>query len=137
MVNRHKLLFGKKSLHVPESQKRKIWLDVQAKVNAIGVTQRSIGYLRKCWYGMRLRSKDKLATRLAEAKKTGGGTSTVSEYSPLEELVESTLQPESISGVADIDSSDTPNTRQGKKHAKSALTHYQVNYTLRNAPITK
>ncbi|XP_078501910.1 uncharacterized protein LOC144756185 [Lissotriton helveticus] len=114
MVKGHELLFSKKSLHIPQSEKHKIWLDIQTKVNAIGVTQRSIGDLRKRWYNMRSRDKDKVANRLANAKKTGGGPSSKPASTLLEDLVESTLQPESSSGVADIDSSARPNTRQGE-----------------------
>lgn len=114
MVCSHELLFGKKALRVPESRKRRIWLDIQEKVNAVGVTQRTVEELRKRWYDMRQRSKEKVAARLAEANKTGGGTSTATDSTPHEELVESTLLPESVSGVADIDSSDPASTSQAQ-----------------------
>ncbi|XP_078503471.1 uncharacterized protein LOC144762189 [Lissotriton helveticus] len=108
MVPNHEILFGKKSLKVPESRKRRIWEDIQHKVNAVGVTPQSAEDLRKCWYDLRQRSKEKLAARLEQSKPTGGGTSSVSDSTPLEELVEGTLQPESVGGVADLDSSDQP-----------------------------
>ncbi|XP_078533666.1 uncharacterized protein LOC144819794 [Lissotriton helveticus] len=57
---------------------------------------------------MRLRSKEKLVARLEQSRITGGGTSSASDSTPLEELVEGTLQPESVGGVADLDSSDQP-----------------------------
>ncbi|XP_078524907.1 uncharacterized protein LOC144797982 [Lissotriton helveticus] len=112
MVSNHELLFGRKSREVPESRKRRIWEEIQHKVNAVGVTPRSVEDLRKRWYNLCLRSKEKLAARLEQSRITGGGTSSVSDCPPLEELVEGTLQPESVGGVADLDSSDQ--TASGK-----------------------
>ncbi|XP_078501330.1 uncharacterized protein LOC144755859 isoform X2 [Lissotriton helveticus] len=106
MVPNHELLFGKKSLKVPETRKRRISAEIQQKVNAVGVTHRSVDELRKRWYDLSQLSKEKLAARLEQSRHTGGGTSTVSDSTPLEELVEGTLQPEIMMGMADQDSSD-------------------------------
>ncbi|XP_078538634.1 uncharacterized protein LOC144823731 [Lissotriton helveticus] len=114
MVCSHELLFGKKALWAPESRKRKIWLDIQGKVNAVGVTPCMVEELRKRWYDMRQRSKEKVAARLTEANKTGGEKSSATYSTPHEELVESTLLPESVSYVADIDSSDPATTSQAQ-----------------------
>ncbi|XP_078533476.1 myb-related transcription factor, partner of profilin-like [Lissotriton helveticus] len=106
MVCNHEDLFGKKALKVPDSRKRKIWLEIQEKVNSVGVTTRSTDEIKKRWYDLRLRSKERLADRIKEANKTGGGTSAVDQPTPHEELIESTLLPECVSGVATIDSSE-------------------------------
>ncbi|XP_078542264.1 uncharacterized protein LOC144827989 [Lissotriton helveticus] len=92
-------------------RKRRIWADIQAKVNALGVTHRVVDVLRKRWYNLRQRSKEKLAARLEQSRHIGGGSSTVPDSTPLEKLVEGTLLPESVTGVADLDSSDQPASR--------------------------
>ncbi|XP_078503560.1 uncharacterized protein LOC144762291 [Lissotriton helveticus] len=106
MACNHELLFGKQAKYVPEVRKRKLWLEIQEKVNAVGVIPRSIDEIKKRWYDMRLRAKEKLAERLKEANKTGGGTANIDQPTPHEELIESTIQHESVSGVSAIDSSD-------------------------------
>ncbi|XP_078508446.1 uncharacterized protein LOC144768544 [Lissotriton helveticus] len=106
MACNHELLFGKQAKYVPEVRKRKLWLEIQEKVNAVGVIPRTIDEIKKRWYDMRLRAKEKLAERLKDANKTGGGSGNVDQPTPHEELIESTIQHESVSGVSAIDSSD-------------------------------
>ncbi|XP_078533875.1 uncharacterized protein LOC144820106 [Lissotriton helveticus] len=47
MVPNHDILFGRSSHKVPETRKRRIWEGIQAKVNALGVTHRTVEVLRK------------------------------------------------------------------------------------------
>ncbi|XP_069063107.1 uncharacterized protein [Pleurodeles waltl] len=112
-VAHHNELFGKSSLQVPESEKRKIWTDIQAKISAVGVTQRTFEEIRKRWYDVRSRTKEKVASRLAEAQETGGESSTQPPPTFLEDMIEATFQQESIVGVSDIDTSAIPSTSKG------------------------
>ncbi|XP_078504368.1 uncharacterized protein LOC144762942 [Lissotriton helveticus] len=110
----HDKLFGQNSLHLPESQKRQIWLVIKERINTIGVTQRSIEELKKCGYDLRKRAKERLDDRIKQAKQNGGGISTAPVPTALDLLVESTLQPESVSAIGDADSSARAGNRQGK-----------------------
>lgn len=125
VVRSHDKLFGKQSLQVPESEKRKLWLGMQRKINAVGIAQHSIADVRKRLYDLRSHAKERVAERLAEAKKTGGGPSTQTTPTAMEDLVESTLQPEAVVGVTTIDSSAPPSTSQGKMHA-NLHPHFSV-----------
>lgn len=109
-VAHHNELFGKSSLQVPENEKRRIWKDIQAKISAVGVTQRTFEEIRKRWYDLRSRTKEKVASRLAEPRGTDGEKSTQPPSTPLEDMIEATFQPESIVWVSDIDTSATPST---------------------------
>ncbi|XP_069059335.1 myb-related transcription factor, partner of profilin-like [Pleurodeles waltl] len=108
VVRNHDKLFGKNSLQVPESEKRKLWLEIQTKICTVGVAQRSVEEIRKRWYELRSRAKERVASRLQEARSTGGGPPTQTPSTPMEDMVESTLLPEAVSGVTDIDTSGTP-----------------------------
>ncbi|XP_078497258.1 t-SNARE domain-containing protein 1-like [Lissotriton helveticus] len=121
VVKHHTQIFGKQSLHVAESVKRNTWLDIQSKVNAIGVINRDIDDLKKRWYDLRIITKKKLAAQRKEAGATGGGKNRAPRLTDLEELVESTLEPESIHGIGDADSS----TRAAKKQGESSLSKAQ------------
>ncbi|XP_069077653.1 uncharacterized protein [Pleurodeles waltl] len=68
---------------------------------------------KKRWYDLRSRAKERVARRLAEARGTGGGPPIEPPATPLEDLVESTLLPEAVTGVTDIDTSAQPSTSQG------------------------
>ncbi|KAJ1158152.1 hypothetical protein NDU88_010846 [Pleurodeles waltl] len=114
VVRSHDRLFGKSSLQVPESEKRRLWADIQSNICAIGVAQSSIEEIKKRWYDLRSRAKERVARRLAEARGTGDGPPTEAPSTPLEDLVESTLLPEAVTGVTEIDTSGPPSTSQGK-----------------------
>ncbi|XP_069068434.1 myb-related transcription factor, partner of profilin-like [Pleurodeles waltl] len=113
VVKSHDSLFGKSSLQVPESKKRRLWADIQTKICAVGVAQRSVQEIKKRWYDLRSRAKERVARRLQEARSTGDGPPTETPSTPMEDLVESTLLPEEVSGVTDIDTSGTPSTSKG------------------------
>ncbi|XP_078513820.1 t-SNARE domain-containing protein 1-like [Lissotriton helveticus] len=108
----HNRLFGKDSGRVAEADKRRIGLRIRAKVNSVGVTQRSVDEIKKRWYDLRGRSKEKIAERLGERVATGGGEPTVPPNTPLEDRVEDTINPQACVGVTQLDSSgptqDTP-----------------------------
>ncbi|XP_078540254.1 t-SNARE domain-containing protein 1-like [Lissotriton helveticus] len=114
VVKEHQKLFGKLSLTVAESAKRKIWLDIQAKVNAVGVTPRDIDDLKKRWYDLRSLTKKQIAEQHKQANKTGGGKNRAPPLTDQEELVGSTIEPESVSGLGDADSSARAATKQGE-----------------------
>ncbi|XP_078531112.1 uncharacterized protein LOC144817989 [Lissotriton helveticus] len=109
----HDRLFRKDSRRVPEADKRRIWLRIRAKVNSVEVAQRSIDDLKKRWYDLRGRAKERIAERLGERVATGGGEPTVPPNTPLEDLVEDTLQPEACVGVTRLDSSRPTQESQG------------------------
>ncbi|KAJ1129340.1 hypothetical protein NDU88_007711 [Pleurodeles waltl] len=101
----HDQLFGRAALSVPETDKRRIWNDIQEKVNTIGLSHRSIEELKKRWYDLRSRTKERVAERLREMRGTGGGPSTVPPPTPMEEHVEQTLEPEAVAGMGELDTS--------------------------------
>ncbi|XP_069058957.1 nuclear apoptosis-inducing factor 1-like [Pleurodeles waltl] len=113
VVRSHDRLFGKSSLQVPEIEKRRLGADIQSKICAIGVAQRSVDEIKKRWCDLRSCAKERVARRLQEARGTGGGPPTETPSTPLEDLVESTLLPEAVTGVTEIDTSGTPSTSQG------------------------
>ncbi|XP_078529626.1 uncharacterized protein LOC144807903 [Lissotriton helveticus] len=108
----HNRLFDSNSRKVQEADKRRIWLRIRAKVNAVGVTQRSVDELKKRWYDLRGRAKEKIAERLGEQLATGGREPTVPPNTPLEDQVEETINPQACVGMTQLDSSrptqDTP-----------------------------
>ncbi|XP_078496568.1 uncharacterized protein LOC144752546 [Lissotriton helveticus] len=106
-------LFGKLSIKVPEAEKLRILNRIQNKVNAVGVTHRSIEDLKKrrC-YDLRSHAKKWIAQRLKEVKGTGGGTSTVPDNTAIEDLVEGTIQPEAVVGVTQLDTSGAASSTQ-------------------------
>ncbi|XP_078520410.1 uncharacterized protein LOC144785321 [Lissotriton helveticus] len=93
---------------------RKIWLEIQSKVNAVEVTPRDIDDLKKRWYDLRSITKKKIAELHKEANKTGGGKNRAPPLTELEELVGSTIEPESVCGLGDADSSARAATRKGE-----------------------
>ncbi|KAJ1100789.1 hypothetical protein NDU88_005864 [Pleurodeles waltl] len=105
-------LFGKAALNVPEATKRQLWQDIQDKINSLGVSHRSIDDIKKRWYDLRSRTKERVAERLREMRGTGGGPSSVPPPTPLEERVEETLEQEAVSGFGDLDTSE-PSTSTG------------------------
>ncbi|KAJ1204850.1 hypothetical protein NDU88_000288 [Pleurodeles waltl] len=116
----HDELFGRAALTVPEATKKKLWQDIQEKINSLGVSHRTIEDIKKRWYDLRSRTKERVAERLREMRGTGGGPSSVPPPTPLEERVEETLEKEAVCGFGDLDTSepststglqqDTPNT---------------------------
>ncbi|XP_078538295.1 t-SNARE domain-containing protein 1-like [Lissotriton helveticus] len=113
VVKVHHRLFGKQSLTVPESTKRKIWLEILDKVNAVGVTTRVTEDLKKRFYDLRSLTKKKLADRHKQSQKTGGGKNTAPPLTDLEELVATTLEAESVHGLGEVDSSAQSAKKKG------------------------
>ncbi|XP_078521787.1 uncharacterized protein LOC144791029 [Lissotriton helveticus] len=106
VTDRHEQLFGKLSHKVPDAVKRNMWLNIQSKVNAVGVAHREICNLQKRWYDLRSRAKEKIAERIKSANRTGGGPPKDTPTTPLDDLVEGTLLTEAVVGVINIDTSD-------------------------------
>ncbi|XP_078496115.1 uncharacterized protein LOC144829071 [Lissotriton helveticus] len=105
VVRVHRQLFGKLSLNVPESTKRRLWSDIGQKVNAVGVTPRSLDELKKRFYDIRSLTKRKMAEIQKQAGVTGGGRNPAPPLTELEELVSSTIERESVTGIGTLDSS--------------------------------
>ncbi|XP_069059615.1 myb-related transcription factor, partner of profilin-like [Pleurodeles waltl] len=101
----HEVMFGKAAISVPDTQKKKIWLDIQSKINAIGVIHRTIEDVRKRWYDLSPRTKESVAEWLREVHGTGGGPSTVPPPTATESMVDTTLEPEVVIGIGDLNSS--------------------------------
>ncbi|XP_078541940.1 t-SNARE domain-containing protein 1-like [Lissotriton helveticus] len=116
----HDKLFGKQSRKVPDADKRRIWQRIRAKVNSVGVTQRSIDELKKRWYDLRGPAKERIAEKLGEQYATGGGDPTVAPNTPLEDLVEDTINPAACVGVTQLDTSRP--TQQSKGAAEPQST---------------
>ncbi|KAJ1199835.1 hypothetical protein NDU88_003667 [Pleurodeles waltl] len=109
-----RLLGAECKAYVPESEKKKLWSDIQTKICAVGVAQRSVKEIRRRWYDLHSRAKESVASRLKKARSTGGGPPTQTPSTPMEDMMESILLPEAVSGVTDIDASGTPGTSKGK-----------------------
>ncbi|XP_069077367.1 myb-related transcription factor, partner of profilin-like [Pleurodeles waltl] len=111
----HDKLFGKAALSVPDTEKKKIWLQIQDRINAIGVSHCTLDEIKKRWYDLRSRTKERVAQRLREMRGTGGGPSTVPPPTAMEEMVEHTLEPEAVSGMGELDSF-APGTSKSLPH---------------------
>ncbi|KAJ1120853.1 hypothetical protein NDU88_009002, partial [Pleurodeles waltl] len=79
--------------------------------------------IRKRWYDLRSRTKERVAERLREMRGTGGGPSSVPPPTPLEDRIEQTFEPEAVCGFGDLDTSE-PSTSTGEYHVIS-LYPYQ------------
>ncbi|KAJ1180034.1 hypothetical protein NDU88_005258 [Pleurodeles waltl] len=104
VVRNHNKRFGKNSLQVPESEMRK-HPDQNMRSGYCAALQ---------WYDLSSRAKERVASRLKEARSTGEGPPTQTPSTPMEDMVVSTLLPEAVSGVTDIDTTGTPSTSKGK-----------------------
>lgn len=124
VVRVHRQLFGKLSLNVPDSTKRRLWSVIAQKVNAVGVTPRSLDELKKRFYDIRSLTKRKMAEIQKQAGVTGGGRNPAPPLTELEELVSSTIERESVTGIGTLDSSARA-TATGKRHAHQD-TPYQT-----------
>ncbi|XP_067912530.1 myb-related transcription factor, partner of profilin-like [Heterodontus francisci] len=60
-------LFGRGDTKLPPGAKNKIWLSILAKVNAVSKCTRDIGDIKKRWYDMCHRTKDKVIKLAREA----------------------------------------------------------------------
>ncbi|XP_078518395.1 t-SNARE domain-containing protein 1-like [Lissotriton helveticus] len=105
VVRVHRQLYGRLSLTVPESTKRKLWIEIGERVNAVGVTHRSLDDLKKRFYDIRGVTKRKLAELHKQAGLTGGGKNRAPPLTDLEELVATTIESASVVGIGDLDSS--------------------------------
>ncbi|XP_078542320.1 uncharacterized protein LOC144828057 [Lissotriton helveticus] len=88
-----------------ESTKRRLWSDIGQKVNAVSVTPRSLDELKKRFYDIRSLTKRKMAEIQKQAGVTGGGRNPAPPLTELEELVSSTIERESVTGIGTLDSS--------------------------------
>ncbi|MGH0130191.1 UNVERIFIED_CONTAM: hypothetical protein FKN15_053989 [Acipenser sinensis] len=79
-VTQHEMeLFGKASANVSYATKEAIWSSIVEKVNAVGVTRRTVNQVIKRWQDLRRRTKEKLARQHRHAAGTGGGLPSTSQ----------------------------------------------------------
>ncbi|XP_069061954.1 myb-related transcription factor, partner of profilin-like [Pleurodeles waltl] len=117
----HSKLFGKAALSAPDTEKKMIWQQIQERINAIGVSHRTLDEIKKRWYDQRSTTKERVAEWLREMRGTGGGPSTVPPPTAMEAMVEQTLEPEAIIGRGEVDTSAPETSKsslpQSFKHA--------------------
>ncbi|KAG8432784.1 hypothetical protein GDO86_017141 [Hymenochirus boettgeri] len=94
-------LFGELSVRTPTAVKNKIWEDIVAKVNAVGVTTRTVHELKKRWHDLRRRTKMKLSVFEHCARQLAGGSSVFHH----QRLLQETIHPHQIQGISDLDTS--------------------------------
>uniref|UniRef100_UPI00398E6490 myb-related transcription factor, partner of profilin-like n=1 Tax=Pristiophorus japonicus TaxID=55135 RepID=UPI00398E6490 len=82
-------LFGRGDTKLPPGAKNKIWFSILAKVNAVSKCTRDIGDIKKRWYDMCHRTKDKVVKLAREAMQN--------------KRVAQTLQQEGIMGAIKYD----------------------------------
>ncbi|MGH0132117.1 UNVERIFIED_CONTAM: hypothetical protein FKN15_048756 [Acipenser sinensis] len=92
VVNNYDVLLGPLSTKTPLSSKQAIWEAMLSRINALGVCQRTVEILKKRWADFKRKTKEKLA-KYGISKE---------QLSPLESLVESTLQPEHLQDTSRI-----------------------------------
>ncbi|XP_043567916.1 nuclear apoptosis-inducing factor 1-like [Chiloscyllium plagiosum] len=63
-------LFGRGETKLPPGTKNKVWLSILAKVNAVSKCTRDIGDIKKRWYDMCHRTKDKVIKLAQEALRS-------------------------------------------------------------------
>ncbi|NP_001081092.1 tumorhead S homeolog [Xenopus laevis] len=97
-------LFGELSVKTPTAVKNKIWEGIVAKVNAIGVTTRTVSEIKKRWHDLRRRTKMKLSV----FEPFGHHLEAVSPvFQPPhhQRLLQETIHPHQIQGISDLDTS--------------------------------
>ncbi|KAK6476647.1 hypothetical protein HHUSO_G23104 [Huso huso] len=92
VVNNYDVLLGPLSTKTPLSSKQAIWEAMLSRINALGVCQRTVEILKKRWADFKRKTKEKLAKHGVSKE----------QLSPLESLVESTLQPEHLQDTSRI-----------------------------------
>ncbi|XP_034773864.1 myb-related transcription factor, partner of profilin-like [Acipenser ruthenus] len=100
VVAHYYVLFGSCSNKTTTARKQEIWREIQQKINALGVTQRSIKILKKRWTHTKRRTREKLAKNRAAASTTGWGPSAQEPLTPMEEMIASILLPEQVEGLS-------------------------------------
>ncbi|XP_075455505.1 ankyrin repeat domain-containing protein 16 isoform X2 [Ascaphus truei] len=104
----HKLLFGSQNSMAAATWKQEKWAEVLARINAQGVTHRTVTDLKKRWHDLRRKARTKLAQIHRETRQTGGGgRGEATELTNVEEMAARTLGPEFIHGVGGFDALDS------------------------------
>lgn len=98
-------LFGKAAMKVPESAKKSIWVRIQSRVNAVGITHRTVDEIQRRWYDTRRRTKEKIFISISEEEGTEGGISQQMPLTHAESLGETTVSPEAAHVLIGIDTS--------------------------------
>ncbi|XP_067859470.1 myb-related transcription factor, partner of profilin-like [Heptranchias perlo] len=136
-------LFGRGYTKLPPGTKNKIWFSILAKVNAVSKCTRDIGDIKKRWYDMCHRTKDKVVKLAREAMQN--------------ERIAQTLHQENIMGVIKYDpagpstsndsepstsgtSRDDSTSRASSRHAvpsqqKKPVLHQQMTWHTKQVPV--
>ncbi|MGH0145892.1 UNVERIFIED_CONTAM: hypothetical protein FKN15_027977 [Acipenser sinensis] len=96
VVRNYGRLFGAESARTATSVKRTIWQNITNKINALGVCERSVDVVKKCWTDAKRRTKEKCAPNRAAASSTGGGP--LQQLTSYETLIVTILQPQLVGG---------------------------------------
>ncbi|XP_041133487.1 myb-related transcription factor, partner of profilin-like [Polyodon spathula] len=122
VVAHYYVLFGSCSNKTTTARKQEIWREIQQKINALGVTQRSIKILKKRWTHTKRRTKEKLAKNRAAAAASGRVPSTQEPLTPMEEMIASILLPEQVEALpGQIDTCRDPEKTQKPSGSANVL----------------
>lgn len=108
------------------TQKKSVWNSITNQINAITPYNRSHVEVRKRWYDVKRRSKEKQA-RNRQIVSSGGGPSQLEAYSSIEDRVLPLLLNEQVDGV--LGGIDTAEPRQGRL-MPSKIIHILRNWTI-------
>ncbi|KAJ1079786.1 hypothetical protein NDU88_000023 [Pleurodeles waltl] len=98
-------LFGKAAMKVPESAKKAIWVRIQSRVNAVGITHRTVDEIQRRWYDTRRRTKEKIFINISEEEGTEAGLGQPMPLTHAESLGETAVSPEAGHVLVGIDTS--------------------------------
>ncbi|XP_069468181.1 nuclear apoptosis-inducing factor 1-like [Ambystoma mexicanum] len=87
----------------PLSEKKRLWDSIALKVNAVSNTLRTVDEMKKCWYDVRRRVREKCLESKERCKGTGGGSPYELNYTSAELKVLAAMDPGSLEGVGGMD----------------------------------
>nr|AAZ94881.1 tumorhead-B [Xenopus laevis] len=97
-------LFGELSVRTPTAVKNKIWEGIVTKVNAVGVTTRTVSEIKKRWHDLRRRTKMKLSV-FEPIGHHLAAVPPVFQPPHHQRLLQETIHPHQIQGISDLDTS--------------------------------
>ncbi|XP_059834612.1 myb-related transcription factor, partner of profilin-like [Hypanus sabinus] len=104
-------LFGRGVAKIPPGAKTKIWLSILAKVNAVSKCTRDIGDIKKRWYDMCHRTKDKVVRLAQEAMQSERIAQTLQQENAIQSIAN--YDPAPLSTSNDSEPSTSRSSRDG------------------------
>ncbi|XP_053572962.1 myosin-binding protein C, slow-type isoform X2 [Bombina bombina] len=127
---------GALSAKTTKAEKSKIWADIQAKLNAVGGNNRSVAEIKKCWNGLKKRTKEKIIQKEPLSTPENENESAPTKaLTPLEKRVEAMLQLEQMEGSPEIDDDDDDDLQEDVHRGganKTEFTDQELNTLLDN-----